>query len=504
MCSRGKYCAKTVKEKVAILREVDERKASKVEIAKKHGIPPSTLSTYVRNRKAIEDAYEAEDFASNRKRLRLAKYPEIETAVITWVKEMRSADIPLSGPIIMAKAADFALRLNVEDFVASEGWFHRFRDRHNLVFRVLSGEAKEVDAETCATWRSGALQQYLESYSAHDIFNADETALFYKLQPDRTVTFKGDSCAGGKRSKERITVLVAANMTGTEKVPLFVVGKAHKPRCFKNIRTLPTEYSANSKAWMTGELFKKWLLKFDRRMELGKRQVLLIVDNCSAHKVDAELKATRLVFLPANTTAALQPMDQGVIRNIKCFYRRHMIERMTLCTGNQKTSTITLLTAMHMLVRAWEQVTPSTIANCFHHCGFAAGSMKESGDDGSPEPLPAAVRAVLQDVSFDDYVGVDSDAAVCGALSDEDIVAEIVGEQSVPEEAEDEDDDEEQEPVRPSAAEVMGALNVARLFFSFEEGEEDSLRRIRMLEDRVSTVALREKKQKMITDFFAK
>ncbi|KAK8766645.1 hypothetical protein V5799_006575 [Amblyomma americanum] len=167
-----------------------------------------------------------------------------------------------------------------------------------------------------------------------------------------------------------------------------------------------------------------------------------------------------------------------------------MIERKILCTGNQKTSTITLLTAMHMLARAWEQVTPSTIANCFHHCGFAAGSMEESGDDGNPEPLPAAVRAVLQDVSFDDYLEVDSDAAVCSARSDEDIVAEIVGEQSVPEEAEDEDDDEEQEPVRPSAAEVMVALNVARLFFSFEEGEEDSLRRIRALEDRVTTVAL--------------
>ncbi|KAK8764212.1 hypothetical protein V5799_033180 [Amblyomma americanum] len=183
-----------------------------------------------------------------------------------------------------------------------------------------------------------------------------------------------------------------------------------------------------------------------------------------------------------------------------------MIERKILCTGNQKkTSTIALLTAMHMLVRAWEQITPSTIANCFHHCGFAAGSMEESGNNGSPEPLPAAVRAVLQDVSFDDYVEVDSDAAVRGARSYEDIVAEIVGEQSVPEEAEDEDDDdEEQEPVRPSAAEVMGALNVARLFFSFEEEEEDCLRRICVLEDRVTTVALREKKQKMITDCFAK
>ncbi|XP_077514515.1 uncharacterized protein LOC144125189 [Amblyomma americanum] len=184
------------------------------------------------------------------------------------------------------------------------------------------------------------------------------------------------------------------------------------------------------------------------------------------------------------------------------FLRRHMLKRMILCTGNEKSSTITFLTAMHMLVSARKQVTPSTIVNCFHHCGFAAGSMQESGDDGSQEPLPAAVRAVHQDFSFADFVEVDSDAAVCGARSDEDIVAEVVGEQSVPEEAEDEDDDEEQEPVRPSAAGVMGALNAARLFFSFEEGEEDSLHRIRALEDRVTIVALREKKQKMITAFF--
>ncbi|KAK8785482.1 hypothetical protein V5799_008153 [Amblyomma americanum] len=100
MCSRGKYCAKTVKEKAAILREVDERKASKVEISKKHGIPPSTLSTYVRNRKAIEDAYEAEDFASNRKRLRLAKYPEIETAVITTGTRTRL--VPVAVPTVFS------------------------------------------------------------------------------------------------------------------------------------------------------------------------------------------------------------------------------------------------------------------------------------------------------------------------------------------------------------------------------------------------------------------
>jgi hypothetical protein len=68
------------------------------------------------------------------------------------------------------------------------------------------------------------------------------------------MTFKGEKCTTGKRSKERITVLVGSNMSGTEKVPLLVIGKSAKPRSFKNAR-IPVDYKANKKAWMTGKFF---------------------------------------------------------------------------------------------------------------------------------------------------------------------------------------------------------------------------------------------------------
>lgn len=67
---------------------------------------------------------------------------------------------------------------------------------------------------------------------------------------------------------------------------------------------------------MTREIFKQWLIKLDHKFELSSRKVLLIVDHCSAHTADVDLKAITLVFLPPNTTAALQPVDQGVIKNI--------------------------------------------------------------------------------------------------------------------------------------------------------------------------------------------
>ncbi|KAH8021386.1 hypothetical protein HPB51_015566 [Rhipicephalus microplus] len=120
-CARGKYRAKTFQEKADILWEVDAELLPKQDIAKKHGIPKTTLSTYIKNRRTIEDALEVE-VASKRRRLRPAKYPDREKALLIWIKQMRLQDIPLSGSVILAKAADFALQLDYNDFAASDGW----------------------------------------------------------------------------------------------------------------------------------------------------------------------------------------------------------------------------------------------------------------------------------------------------------------------------------------------------------------------------------------------
>ena len=56
------------------------------------------------------------------------------------------------------------------------------------------------------------------NYHPHDIFNLDETALFWKLQPDRSLATKQTS--GGKKSKDRITVALCTNKDGLEKLYL--------------------------------------------------------------------------------------------------------------------------------------------------------------------------------------------------------------------------------------------------------------------------------------------
>ena len=42
---------------------------------------------------------------------------------------------------------------------------------------------------------------------------------FFCSLPDKTHAFKGEKCTGGKQAKDRLTVLVAANMDGSENEP---------------------------------------------------------------------------------------------------------------------------------------------------------------------------------------------------------------------------------------------------------------------------------------------
>jgi len=61
------------------------------------------------------------------------------------------------------------------------------------------------------------LPSLLNEYDSKDISYADEFGLIFMCTPDRTLTFKGDNYHGVKKSKERVTVMVGANMTGKQK-----------------------------------------------------------------------------------------------------------------------------------------------------------------------------------------------------------------------------------------------------------------------------------------------
>ena len=78
-----------------------------------------------------------------------------------------------------------------------------------------------MDPEVVTKFKD-CLSSIIASYNPQDIFNCDETGVFYRSLPDKTLACKGDSAKGGKLSKERLTVLFACSLS-REKLKHFVL-----------------------------------------------------------------------------------------------------------------------------------------------------------------------------------------------------------------------------------------------------------------------------------------
>uniref|UniRef100_A0A1B6M052 DDE-1 domain-containing protein n=1 Tax=Graphocephala atropunctata TaxID=36148 RepID=A0A1B6M052_9HEMI len=153
------------------------------------------------------------------------------------------------------------------------------------------------------------------------------------MLPKRTLAAQNECITGTKLAKDRITIALCSNANGSHKMPLFVIGKSKKPRAFKNINmaSLPVYYRNQKSAWMDSALFKEWFFdqfvpavtKHLEDKNLPKRAIL-VLDNATSHPSEEELKKGEIkaIFLLANVTSLIQPMDQGVIEWLKRRYRR--------------------------------------------------------------------------------------------------------------------------------------------------------------------------------------
>ncbi|KAK8768930.1 hypothetical protein V5799_014606 [Amblyomma americanum] len=176
---------------------------------------------------------------------------------------------------------------------------------------------------------------------------------------------------------------------------------------------------------MTSEIIRSWLQELNRRSSAKECKVLLIVDNCTAHCNASNLKAIRLVFLPPNTTAALQLMDQGVIQHVKKRYCKQVLERMRLCMERKQQYDITLLSAIHILAHVLVNTPPEVVSNCFKHSGFVWPETSQSLESATPEEDDdgAFIDLLPTEVPLADNVAIDDGVIVAGQLSDDEMTS---------------------------------------------------------------------------------
>ena len=201
----GKRKSFSLNEKRSLLEAYDKLpKTSQRDAAAKLGIPQATLCSLIKQRETVMAANDGE-----RKRRRPGKAPVVEAALVKWIDNARSRNAPLSGPLVREKAEALAASLGEDGFKVSIGWFERFKKRENIVFKKPHGEAAEADTVSRDEWLEQQWVTMRQVYSEENIWNADETGIYFRALPDGTLTFKSDNKRGGKRSKERITALFA-------------------------------------------------------------------------------------------------------------------------------------------------------------------------------------------------------------------------------------------------------------------------------------------------------
>uniref|UniRef100_H3B1Y1 HTH CENPB-type domain-containing protein n=1 Tax=Latimeria chalumnae TaxID=7897 RepID=H3B1Y1_LATCH len=443
----------------------------------KFNVPRTTLNSWLENKDQIVDVIDADTFSVNQKQMWTSTHSDIENCLLAWLCQARAQSILVSNPILTEKANQFAAQLGVENFECTNGWLERFKARHGVPSLLVCGEANSAPQLLINEWKSTTLVAILAQYEPQDIYNADETGLL----PNRTLAFRGEKCSSGKQTKQRFTILLAANNDGSDKRKLLVIGKSAKP-CFNGIQInrLPVQYTANKKAWMVSTIFEEYVHTLDRDMVRQKRKVVLIVDNCPAHPRITGLKAVRLQFLPPNTTSHTQPLDSDVIRNFKLHYRHDLAMHALIAADSRNTFKMDVLRSITIMKKAWDLVEKETIANCFHHCSFTREQPAEKSESEESSHFNNTVDQLRivslwpTDVSQGDFIDVDAVVSVSELTSDSDIVAA----QSTIDKP-DHDDDEEEEnnnnilhpPIKIAAG--IAAVDMLQLLLA-QQGIEDA------------------------------
>lgn len=463
-------------------------------------------------------------------RSRNAQHQQLDDALYLWFSDMSAHHAAINDEMLLTKARQLGQQIGVTDFSYSRGYLHRFKSRRGIKRKLYEGEADSADMTAVQSGRQD-LQRVLRDYDPEDIYNLDETGLFYRLGPNYTLATK--KVSGTKKSKDRITVALAANATGTTKIKPFVITKVQRPRCFGKSYNPEcyVRYRHNAKAWMTADLFKEWLKDFDRQMRLAKRKVILLVDNAASHSQgDLQLRNVTLHFLPPNTTAHIQPMDAGIIKAFKAHYRKQLVQHYINRVEKDEDQSINLREALHMVKTAWDRVKASTIVNCYRHVQILPTPEEFDDDDDDVPlsrlqfnreedeedeiPLVELQRKMRQlpdigSMTAEEYLAVDEEEETGQHLTDDDIMLLVSREEAI--ECVEEEEEKEEVPKDINLQEgeefITGSINFLEQTPSSATEEEkelcnEALDILWKVKDMVKRRQARELQQKKMTDFF--
>ncbi|XP_062594548.1 tigger transposable element-derived protein 4-like [Saccostrea cucullata] len=245
---------------------------------------------------------------------------------------------------------------------------------------------------------------------------------------------------------------------------------------------------------MTSDIFKEWVKKLEKKMTKKKKKIALIVDNCRAHPKIPGLQAVDL--------------------SLKVQYRKRVLLWYISAIDKGQTPTISVLDALHLLSQPWDNVTLSTIANCFRHAGLAAqndnSTPNEDEDFDVEDNIPLATLRThgLYPGMLQTFTNIDDEVETCADLSDDGIVEEILIKKTTDPMVESQTVDDPSEPViqPPNSEDSEAAGELVMQYLMCRENSQDIVRQMSVILDiiRRDNVLKKSAQQSRITIFFQK
>nr|XP_020633897.1 tigger transposable element-derived protein 1-like isoform X5 [Pogona vitticeps] len=365
------------------------------ELAAAYNMAKSTISSILKKKNILKGIDVAKGVTILTK-IRTPLIEKVEKLLLVWMNEKQLKGESINEAMIRAKAKKLHTDLMErnpsgsalqEKFKASRGWFQKFQKRSGIHCVTRHGEAASSDRDAAEAFKFNFTKFVKEEeYLPQQVFNCDETRLFWKKMPRRTFLTQEELKTPGHRPmKDRLTLLLCANAAGDLKIKPLLVYHCQTPRPFLRERvnkaTLPVMWRANARAWMTRQLFMEWFYEVFAptvKRYLSDNQLpercLLLMDNAPAHPpslmdgLDNEYHFIRVRFLPPNTTPFLQPMNQQVTNSFKKLYTKalftrcfNVIEETSLTLREFWKEHFNVLHCIRLIDKAWQDVATQTL-----------------------------------------------------------------------------------------------------------------------------------------------
>ncbi|KAK7496858.1 hypothetical protein BaRGS_00011838 [Batillaria attramentaria] len=406
----------SLSDRVRLINMSETTGKSQRSLAAEFHISVGSVNNILRRKREYLEAFEKKEkqpssktFCYSRPGPKPSSFSDIHMLIVRWLEIARMKMKPLSWPIILEKARVFATRLNIPNFTFSEPWLEQLK--HSLDIpppRVQRGIKSESDAKVLTMWQK-MLPFLVQGYDPENIFTVTETAVYYKCLPMRCLIGEPVAKLQGSQShmdmlEHRLTVLLCCNALGERLKPL-VISRHARPASLTGVRMteLPVVWCHQSEGVMTTDIFAGWLRSLDAAMGQQRRQIALFMDMTPSHLASVLLKHTSLKFYLDNSAHLLQPLNQGVVRTLKGYYRRRLLQA-TLARSNtvdsslQSVQSISELDAIFWIQEAWRSISTETIGACFQAAAFPDSTESTSIERASVsvESLPSDLPLLVQ------------------------------------------------------------------------------------------------------------